>query len=126
MPFVEDKYSDTIGRIKFSITSSVDYEAISTFYETGAVPYEIDERPDDQCIIHLVRLRHLPSLDPMGLASPPTYTVEFQTNSFRAGITRMIIRDDQKQCVVRFEKTIFGWAPFAIDAPRLRYFTDDT
>lgn len=124
MPFIEDKYSDTIGYIIFQIESGVSYEAISTFYETGAVPYSIKEKPEDKCIIHLVRLRQLPSLEPMGLASPPTYTLQFQTNSFREGVTRMVIRDAEKQCVVRFEKTIFGWCPFVSDAPPLEFCTD--
>ena len=123
---IEDKYSDTIGYIRFPITSSLDYEAISEFYRiTGAVPYKVEVHPGDNCVIsHLVRLRCLPSLIPMGGKTAPEYTVEFQTDSFEGGITRLIIRDSEMRCVVRFERDSSGWTTFAFDKPRLTYFTD--
>jgi hypothetical protein len=122
---IEDKYSDTIGYIRFPITSSLDYEAISEFYRiTGAVPYEIEQHPEEGCVVHLVRLRNLPSLIAMGLTSAPSYTVEYQTDSFEQGVTRLIIRDHEKQCVVRFERDFSGWSAFANEKPRLEYFTD--
>lgn len=127
MPLIEDQYSDTVGKFIFPITSSLDYEAISTFYKiTGAVPHAIEEHPDDDCVTHLVRLRNLPSLTPMGLTTAPTYTVEYQTDSFEQGVTRLIIRDSDGQCVVRFERNSSGseWSSFAIDKPRLKYYTD--
>jgi hypothetical protein len=122
---IDDKYSDTIGYIRFPITSSLDYEAISEFYRiTGAVPYEIEEQRDEGCVVHLVRLRNLPSLVPMGVTSAPTYTVEYQTYSFRAGVTRMVIRDSEQRCVVRYEQEFWGWSIFDFDEPRLKYYTD--
>ena len=125
---IEDKYCDTIGYIRFPITSSLDYEAISEFYRiTGAVPYKVEVHPGDNCVIsHLVRLRSLPSLIPMGVTTAPEYTVEFQTDSFEDGITRMVIRDKCMRCVVRYEhrSSGFGWTTYANDKPRLRYFTD--
>jgi hypothetical protein len=124
----EDKYCDTIGHIRFPITSSLDYEAISFFYKilSGVVPYKVEEHPDDDCVIHLVRLRSLPSLIPMGVTTAPTYTVEFQTDSFEDGISRMVIRDADLGCVVRYEKDSSGseWLTYANDKPRLKYFTD--
>ena len=124
---IEDNHSDTIGYIRFPITSCLDYEAISEFYRiTGAVPYKVEEHTEDDCIIHLVRLRHLPSLTPTGITTVPEYTVEYQTDSFDGGISRMVIRDDDMRCVVRYEQRSlgFGWTTFAFDKPRLKYFTD--
>jgi len=125
MSLIEDRYSDTVGRIRFPITSSLDYEAISYFYRiTGAVPYQVENHPDADCVVHLVRLRSLPSLLPMGLSIAPTYTVEFQTDAFEDGITRMVIRDADLRCVVRYERDSSGWSAFANEEPRLKYFTD--
>ena len=126
MQVIEDKYSDTVGRIIFLIPSSNCYQAISTFYKaTGAVPHEIEQHPDEGCVIHLVRLHHLPSLIAMGVTSAPTYTVEYQTDSFEEGVTRLIIRDSGKRCVVRFERDSESeWSSFAFEMPRLRYYTD--
>ena len=125
MPLIEDKYSDTVGKFKFPITSSRDYEAISFFYKiTGGVPYMIEERPEEGCAIHLVRLRSLRSLIPIGVTTAPDYTVEFQTDVFADGITRMVIRDADMRCVVRYERDFSGWSSFAFDKPRLKYFTD--
>jgi hypothetical protein len=124
---IEDKHGDSIGYIRFPITSSLDYEAISIFYKiTGAVPYQIKESTDADCVIHLVRLRNLPSLTPMGRTTAPTYTVEFQTDSFEWGISRMVIRDNERRCVVRYERSSdSGWITYANDnKPRLRYYTD--
>ena len=123
---IEDKYSDTVGRIRFPITSSLDYEAISIFYKiTGAVPHTVEECPDEDCVVHLVRIRGgLPSLLPMGVTTAPTYTVEFQTDSFAWGISRMAIRDSDGQCVVRYERDSSGWSTFPFDKPRLKYYTD--
>ena len=125
MPLIEDIYSDTVGRIRFPLTSSLDYEAISIFYKiTGAVPYSIEEHPD--FVIHTVRLRSLPSLIPMGLstATVPTYGTVFQTDNFEDGITRVVIRDADLRCVVRYEKDSAGWSTFAFDKPPLRFYTD--
>jgi hypothetical protein len=126
MPLIEDKYSDTVGRIIFPVLSSNCYEAISAFYEiTGAVPYAIEEHPDEDCVTHLVRLRNLPSLTPTGITTVPEYTVEYQTASFEQGVTRMNILNGAKQCVVRFERGSGSeWSSFAFDKPRLKFFTD--
>ncbi len=121
---IEDKHSDTVGRFMFPITSCLDYEAISIFYNiTGAVPYRIEEHPD--FAIHTVRLRCLPSLIPMGLTTAPFYTVYFETDSFEDGITRLVIRNDGRRCVVRFERdSDSDWLVYVTDKPRLRFGTN--
>ena len=55
MSLIEDKYSDTVGRIIFPVLSSNCYDAISEFYQiTGAVPYKIEEHSGKDCVVHLV------------------------------------------------------------------------
>ncbi len=124
MSLIEDPYADTRGWIIFPILSADCFDAIATFYKTtGSIPYKVESRGDDT-VAHLVHLRHLPSLMPMGTTTAPEYTVEYQTDSFVWGISRMVIRDNERRCVVRYERDSSGWSTFSFDKPRLRYYTD--
>lgn len=127
MLLIEDPYADTRGWIIFPILSADCYEGIATFYSvTGALPMAIEERPDDEIIAHLVRLCHLPSLNLVKVASVPEFTLQYQSDSLVWGISRLVIRDNEKRCVVRYERDSSGsgWLTYANDKPRLKYFTD--
>jgi len=124
-----DKYGENIGYIRFPFPiSCYGYQStVSEYYRiTGAVPCEIDERNEEGCVIHLLHLRTLPPLIPMGATAIPGYTIQFQTDDFAAGITRLVIHDACMRCVVRYENDSSGtgWIAHANDKPRLKYFTD--
>ena len=118
---IDAKYSDTIGRIRFPIYANNDYDPISIFYQiTGAVPDRIVKPDGGYYVYHYVRLRNLPSIVPMGVNNAPTYTVDFQTDYDEHGLNRMIIRNVEKQCVIRYQWMYPGWRAFANEAPRSR------
>ena len=115
---IDEKYSDTIGRIRFPYFAYYDYDPISMFYQiTGAVPDRIEPSDDCKYVYHYVRLAGLPSIVPMGLNKAPTYSVDYQTDYDEHGLNRMIIRNSDKQCVVRYQWMYPGWRAFANEAP---------
>jgi len=119
MPMIDEKYSDTIGRIRFPIYANNDYDPISTFYQiTGAVPDRIVKPDGGDYVYHYVRLRNLPSIIPMGVNRAPTYTLEYLTDYDEQGLNRMIIRNAEKQCVVRYQWMYPGWRAFANENPK--------
>ena len=115
---IETKYSDTIGCIRFPIHANNDYDPISMFYQiTGAVPDRIVKPSGGDYVYHYVRLRNLPSIIPMGMNKAPIYTVDFQTDYDQHGLNRMIIRNSDKQCVIRYQWMYPGWRAFANENP---------